>query len=573
MVRWPGRLVRGLLRASLACAGLAFLLPLLASLWSPYAVHVQSPVRPGTLPEALRQGPDLRAGHDDRRRLSGGHVTLADAARDPWGEPYRVLPGEELAPGDWVVYSSGPNGRDELGEGDDLRVDGAAPRFLSRARWRLGALALLCCGLALLAELAGPPQSERLGREVLRAAALALAPGALCVAYLLSAPTWLRTLVAPLEPLLFLPLPISAALLGAALSFLVALRYRTWREPAAEHERWPGVRRRRRAWAVTLLGLLVAAAGFAWDLRRERAHERACVLALAQLGGHNAITNLGFRVYYLQEGQEELRRFLAHAPSGHAYDRLATAALKAMNAEGELALEVLLGALPRTFDRPDPELAAYLRRYDPSAEGLAARFDADERPAMLLGTLLEFEQELLARWGRRGMIERLLSLAEDPAFGTHPGFEDVLALAVDLCGAAGAAQLGADRSSSRAYRAWRRRALLSVREWVRRQETLPPRWWLTLRTQGSPPVRKTAVQMELRVHFADGASRQIHGRGELSLDGRHSFARRPSSLEVLANDEWKWLVPLDLPAGDVALRVELPWGEEAKVQQWAIPAR
>lgn len=575
VVRWPGRLVRGLLRTALALCCLAFALPLLASLWPSYAVHAQSPVRLSRLPDALQGVLDLRPGSGDRFRVGGGRVTLEDAAPDPWGEPYRVLPslsGERDR--DWVVYSTGPNRRDEGGGGDDLRVGTPAARLLAGARWGLGQLALLCLTLALLAEFGSPPQRERLLPELVRSAALAALPAALCVAYVLTEPRWLEVLVAPVRSLLVLPLSLSAACFSAALCFLVALRFRTWRASAAEGERWPGAWQRRRAWAAAVLGLSVAAVGYWWDLLRERAHEEAEIVALAQLGGENAIHNLASTVALGLGGEERLRRFLRHAPRGPYYDTLGATNLSAIADQGEVGLEVMLGALPRNLNRPRQRLRDYLRRYDPAASRLAAEFDGAERPALLHGTLVEFEQELLARWGRRGMIERVLTVAEDPAFNTHAGCEDLLALALDLCGVPGAPPLGLDNSSPEAYRAWREQAVRTVRAWVERQPTLPPRWWITLRLFGSPPKLTPQArprQMELRVRFADGGERHIPSRGYYTLAGRHSLARRPSSLEVLADGQWLWLVPLSLPEGDAALRVELEWGEEPRVKQWAIP--
>jgi len=431
---------------------------------------------------------------------------------------------------------------------------------------------LLSLTLALLAELACPPRSRRLAPELARSAGLALIPAALCGAYFLRSPRWLETLVAPVRSHLVLPLPISAGFMSAALCFLVALRFRTWREPAAEGERWPRACQRRRAWAAALLAALTAAAGFAWDLRRERAHERACVLALAQLGGYNATSNLVSFAALREGGRRRLRRLLAHPPPGPYDDPFGRAGLRTLIAEGELALEFTLGALPGHYTRPPQEVIDYLRRYDPDARRLAARLDADERPASLLPTVLEFQLELLAQWGRRGMIERLLAIAEDPAFGTHAGFEDALALAVDLCGAAGAPRLGAPPPSALAYHSWRRESLRAVRDWVHAQE-LSPRWWVRLRMRGSPPPQPSPRRMELRVRFVGGGSRHIQGIGYFGSSGRHGFDRRPSSLEVLADDQLLWLVPCDLPPDSSALSVELRWGEQAELQRWAVPAR
>lgn len=44
--------------------------------------------------------------------------TLPDALIDPWGNPYHYL--LSLSSGSFIVWSSGPNGRDQFSRGDDI---------------------------------------------------------------------------------------------------------------------------------------------------------------------------------------------------------------------------------------------------------------------------------------------------------------------------------------------------------------------------------------------------------------------------------------------------------------------
>jgi len=223
-----GRLVERLLLglALVSVLGGALLLPIASVAWPRYQVWAALPVAGLSATQSL--------------------VTARPAGRDPWGRPWARHPRNQT--NYFTPRSTGPNGVDEGGGGDDIAVDSAMEAV--RLAPQLGAL--LAVGFLWLA---AAVRALRGGRgpeawhDAARAAVAASAPAAV-VALLVAA--W--GVPAPARALELL-VPPGAAVIGAAwlVLTLAALGWRVRR----------GVPRRRRARVGRGLvaGLLALAAG------------------------------------------------------------------------------------------------------------------------------------------------------------------------------------------------------------------------------------------------------------------------------------------------------------------------
>lgn len=194
---------------------------------------------------------------------------LGVSGHDPWGRPWCSSPGSPWWTAAW--WSSGPDGQDDRGLGDDvLRADGpqeALPWFFWRKARAVGVTLALLCGWGLVAgRLLARPRGGRLREGLLGALALlpsALALGLLALAVLESG--------AP-SPLLVVPFPLAlAASLVATLGVLGV----GWGLARRRAEDEAARRRQARAGLLLALFLFLLVPVASWGLlREERARSR-----------------------------------------------------------------------------------------------------------------------------------------------------------------------------------------------------------------------------------------------------------------------------------------------------------
>lgn len=152
-------------------------------------------------------------------------VAYRDSPTDPWGKAWRK------SQFGWS-YSTGPNGKDEGGMGDDLVVRHAQHGWWGRVRvwwwssWVLVSMAAALAAALIALEAGSAPRSPRASVElrhfVFLCAGLGLLMGVVPAVFLAlcegAGPAWLSMVT----PMLFVPLPVGIAATGSALALIVA---------------------------------------------------------------------------------------------------------------------------------------------------------------------------------------------------------------------------------------------------------------------------------------------------------------------------------------------------------------
>ena len=335
-----------------------------------------------------------------------GLVSLTE--RDPWGQPFRFERTASVA----RVYSSGPNGRDEHGAGDDIVIakDPIFP-WLTWAPAYLGAAAVLLGWIDRTVSLARARRSVRLSKELLRAVAMATLPAAVTTAFVFGlTPGPLRS-TALLGPSFIPPaLPVAGSI--AFLWLLVALRIRARAAPADELE---GQAPRRGRWPVLLLLLALIVLGVAWEWFTHRSWTRARLVAAARVGIPEAVDEVcvnGDLTLVRAFATDLPRGFFSSTPFPYCADAIARLGSDGIPARCEMIAR--RGGRYVDMDDSseiyrDPERAPL--DWDPELARLSAC--VAERPMDFAGLLLCRTQAFVRCQGRARVLTMLAPLLED----------------------------------------------------------------------------------------------------------------------------------------------------------------
>ena len=422
------------------------------------------------------------ASRDAEGRTAAGGLHLD--ALDPWGQPYRL--GRSPA-----VYSTGPDGVDAGGAGDDVEVEpnGAYSWLVHAPLWGGGVALLL--GWALLAL---RPRAARVEHEAARAAVLALLPAA-GAAWLVATSPRLTESLAPLGERLVVPVPVATVGAVAFLAYLLALAARLRLTRPVEPEGAPApVRWGRLALAGLLLVVLAGASG-AWVVHALRAAARERLLLRAHLGLPSAIRDV------LASGDGALvADFVRRPPAGFAAGELSDAPLQAIADVGSDAWPLLVGALRGEHQGLRTIALDFVRAHDPERSRLADEVSRD--PAAYPAVVRDLWRELLPRLGRRALLDLLAPGLDDtgPGQGSINGFtlrrcDHQLGVMLSVVGAAQGAPAPPATYTAEAFDA----AIRDLRAFLRRGR-LPPARWLRVEIARAP----AGEELELRCELGPG---------------------------------------------------------------------
>jgi hypothetical protein len=336
-------------------------------------------------------------------------ASLVSPRLDPWGRPFHV----SRSPYRTFVYSVGPDGVDDHGEGDDVVV---APidtyTFVSWSPVYLTGAALLLLWAWFVFRLAKAPRSESLEKELLRAGGIATLPTAAGTALL----------VATVKDLsLFTPVPIrgvdvppsfAVALCLGIVFFAVGLGLRHRASLPAEGETPGAPRRVRVGFLVVALALLplylaervIEARVAAWGDDR--------LFLSAQLGDMESIEAL-----VTGPDLERIRVLLRHPPPRFDLAVANGGYLTTLRRVGADAVPFMIPELARGdgFYGVSRIAWEHLLRFDPQLEQFARVTTED---ATAYHWIYLFRADVIAaRLGRRRVLEALAGLLRD----TTPG--------------------------------------------------------------------------------------------------------------------------------------------------------
>ena len=431
---------------------------------------------------------------------------------DPWGRPFRF----ERSPSLVRVYSTGPNGRDEGGTGDDVVV--AFQPIYDGITWSpalFGGAAVLWAWACAAVRLGRAPRSRVLWKELLRAAAMASLPSTVGIALLVffgsgTLPAVPLTKASALSPVI----PPAGSI--AFVSLLVALWFRFRPGRAVEDEESPPrppVRRRRIALILLALALVgVAAARLVPP--RVASWQRERLLASARLGVQGAIDEvLG------GSDLELVRAFASQPPRGFSFSDGNDARLDALAPIGSEALPVTLEALTRTGATSiDINYRTVpwrnLQSWDPEYAELSRQ--AAARPGDFAGLLLTTPRSFVETLGRERTLRLLAPLLEDRRpTGQKPCTRRVCDVAAGEISMIVYGQLDfelpvpsiVDKTTwppldERALERWDA-AVMRVRDWWSRERPDPkllPAGWISVHAKGMGP--KGSLYVEVQPHYS-----------------------------------------------------------------------
>ena len=501
----------------------------------------------------------------------GERGSLHVDALDPWGQPYRWRVD---GPG-YTLYTSGPDGVDEggPGAGDDVALlsdhtfgSTTLYRGLTHAPWTLGLLALAAAWLAVLTHTWGRPRSPSPGVEAARAGVLALLPTALAAAWVFTHPDALEALE-PLTQGLLVPLPVAVSAGSGFVLFLAALRLRLTR-PLPPDAGDPPPLPWRRILLAALLVLSLLSAAVTWGLRSQAHWEQVQLEAKAQLGIGGAIKQL------IKFGSDaQLQHFLAHAPTFFDFGDLSDPELTQLAAYGPVAAPALLTVIR------DGEHGGYgLRtvaldfvRDQPQALDALAEAITDQ-PQDWTSALLFFSDDLLPRFGRRALIDRLLLHLDDTADletlwnqyqprRCDSVLQSLTGMTLPDCPVAAPSVI--DRTPTHAD--WDA-AIADFRTWWATGPALSPRCWIELSVVRLPASEAQPLDLNVRYGLGAegflGASRRVD---EPRVELRQALRAAPLTVTVGALSADRISVSVDPPPRDSTIRLEADWAHPDEV--------
>ncbi len=347
--------------------------------------------------------------------------TLYVGPKDGWGRPFHFLRRQGFDRVEVYVYSTGPNGIDESGGGDDIVLDGNDPyrdrdHFLGvELPWLVGFLA----AAHALIRVARAPRARRLHWNLVAAAVLAAAVTVVIVA-VLHATTGESDLAIfmPIHPILGLPPIAHAAAVAFLIFFAAAALYRLNQDPtpdaptaAAAATEKPSSRWR---WtAVICLGALalsLAATGSWLERRRAANASRDSLLIAGQLGLSRTISEL------LKGGQPELvQALLAQPPGVIDFAAFGEDALAVLAKSDQDVLPAMIASLEVATGHSSRDRWTswnYVCTHDPHFEALLRAIATAPR-GRLNHVVLSAPTYFAAVAGRDRTIELLAGLLED----------------------------------------------------------------------------------------------------------------------------------------------------------------
>ncbi|HZV00378.1 MAG TPA: hypothetical protein VFF73_26905 [Planctomycetota bacterium] len=424
--------------------------------------------------------------------------TIGTAAVDPWGHPFRFLKAE----GGVSIYSTGPDGKDDGGKGDDIRVEPrSGDELLTWSGAIFGGVALALLWLWGVLRLVVARRSS-LGVEVFRAAGIATVPVALGGALVASAPSQVLAALGPLRAIPGVP-PVASVLASIAFVAFVGglgLRHRRGlREGAAERSPFPWRK-------AVLIGLAVALAGglAAWiGVARYASWRHERLLVSARLGVGSAVNDV------LESGDRDLiLEFVRSGAPDFPYDSLHDSTLRAIAALGTETLPILVRALRTDPDRPvqssyrsvPMELVARLDRHFDALAAEVTLHPVEDRAIVWNQTSI-----LASRLGSARALELLVPFLDDRRSGlaTANGYgvricDYALEHMRSLVGKAhdfGLPEAGGKDATPGAWNA----AVERAREWCKGSPTFESESWVVIRAAGLTPDPTGQCRLEVRL--------------------------------------------------------------------------
>jgi hypothetical protein len=331
---------------------------------------------------------------------------------DAWGRPFRfrVAPPRSERQSAFLVYSTGPNGQDESGQGDDLVLDSTPSLFgaLDVSPYVFGVFGAFLVWCWILARLVRAPRSPRLRVELARAAGIAVVPAGGVTALLLQASSRDLAVFAPLQTSLKIPPGLAAGVFVAVIAFVAALMIRVRRGLRHEDERRSPARPF--PWRPALVLAGVVSIAFVASVASRARDRRERLLVGAMLGVMDPVDEV------LSKDPRLARELLALPPGSVDFSQLGDATLDAIAALGSEGLPALVDSLGSA----DPEHVS--QGYRPRAWN--ALLDRDRhlkrlvdamaaRPPRFAGLLLQHYRYVAAKAGRAKALELLAMLLQD----------------------------------------------------------------------------------------------------------------------------------------------------------------